>query len=86
MYHQYVVRVPDRDGTQAHLTAHGIGTAVYCPVPFHRQECFAHLVTPGAAFPNAEAAADEVLALPIFPELTREQQEHVVSAVVERLR
>ena len=86
IYHQYVVRVPDRDGLRAHLTSRGVGTEIYYPVPFHRQTCFAHLATPGERFPNADAAAAEVLALPIFPELTRAQQEHVVSSIAEWLR
>ena len=84
-YHQYVVRVPNRDGLKAHLASRGVGTEVYYPVPFHRQACFADLVGPTDAFPHADAAADEVLALPIFPELTRAQQEHVVSSIAEWL-
>jgi dTDP-4-amino-4,6-dideoxygalactose transaminase len=83
IYHQYVVRVPDRDRLRAHLSSRGVGTEVYYPVPFHRQACFAHLVSATDAFPHADAAAAEVLALPIFPELTREQQEHVVSSIAE---
>jgi dTDP-4-amino-4,6-dideoxygalactose transaminase len=85
IYHQYVVRVPDRDRLRAHLADRGIGTAIYYPVPFHRQACFAGLTPPDRAFPNAEAAASEVLALPIYPELTRAQQEHVVGAMAEFL-
>lgn len=84
-YHQYVVRVPNRDGLKAHLASRGVGTEIYYPVPFHRQACFADLVGPTDAFPHADAAADEVLALPIFPELTRAQQEHVVSSIAEWL-
>jgi len=81
IYHQYVVRLPERDRVRAYLTERGIGTDVYYPVPFHRQECFA-AVTPGdRVFPHADRASAEVLALPIFPELTPQQQEHVVASV-----
>jgi len=85
IYHQYVVRVPGRDGLRAHLTERGIGTDVYYPVPFHRQECFAGLTPADRRFPHAEAASAEVLALPIFPELTREQLDHVVASMAEYL-
>jgi dTDP-4-amino-4,6-dideoxygalactose transaminase len=85
IYHQYVIRVPNREALRAHLTTRGIGSEVYYPVPFHRQECFATIAPPPDEFPNAEAAAAEVLALPIFPELTRAQQEHVVASIAEWL-
>jgi dTDP-4-amino-4,6-dideoxygalactose transaminase len=82
-FHQYVVRVPDRDRVRRHLTARGVGTEVYYPVPLHRQPCFPAAVS--VACPVAEAAAAEVLALPIFPGLTGEQQGHVVSVLAEAL-
>jgi dTDP-4-amino-4,6-dideoxygalactose transaminase len=85
VYHQYVIRVPERDALRAHLATRGVGTEVYYPVPFHRQRCFAHLGHPADAFPNADAAASDVLALPIYPELTRTQQEYVVASIAERL-
>jgi dTDP-4-amino-4,6-dideoxygalactose transaminase len=81
IYHQFVVRVPNRDRVRAHLAERGVGTEVYYPVPFHRQECFAHLTPGGRTFPHADAAAAEVLALPIYPELTPEQQQYVVSSL-----
>jgi dTDP-4-amino-4,6-dideoxygalactose transaminase len=84
VFHQFVVRVPDRDRLRAHLAARGVGTDVYYPVPFHRQRPFAPLAA-GRAFPVADAASAEVLALPVYPELTRVQQEHVVSAIAEHL-
>lgn len=81
IYHQYVIRVPDRDRVRRELADRGVGTEVYYPVPFHRQECFANLPGRGWDFPHADAAAREVLALPIYPELTREQQEYVVASL-----
>jgi dTDP-4-amino-4,6-dideoxygalactose transaminase len=81
IYNQFVVRVHDRDGLRAHLTAQGIGTEVYYPVPFHRQECFAGLVPPGTAFPVADEAAATSLALPIYGELSGEQLRAVVAAI-----
>ena len=81
IYHQYVIRVPNRDRVRRELADRGVATEVYYPVPFHRQECFANLPGRGWEFPHADAAAREVLALPIYPELTREQQEYVVSSL-----
>jgi dTDP-4-amino-4,6-dideoxygalactose transaminase len=83
IYHQFVVRVSNRDEVRAHLAARDVGTEIYYPVPFHRQPCFAHLPSAAGVFPNADAAAADVLALPIFPELTAAQQEHVVSSIAE---
>jgi len=85
-YHQYVIRLPRRDELRAHLEAHDIGTAVYYPVPLHLQECFADLGYTAGALPHAEAAAKTALALPMYPELTEEQQAHVVETVVQFLR
>jgi dTDP-4-amino-4,6-dideoxygalactose transaminase len=82
-YHQYVIRVPQRDALRAHLAERGVGTEVYYPVPFHRQECFAGYVRDSGAYPNADAAANDVLALPIFPELTADEQQYVVHAITE---
>lgn len=86
IYNQFVVRLPDRDGVRAHLAARGIGSEIYYPVPFHRQECFAGLGYDVGAYPQADAAAADSLALPIYGELTADQQHEVVSAIAAYLR
>lgn len=83
IFNQFVVRVPQRDALRQFLQAQGIGTEVYYPVPFHLQQCFASLGYSRGAFPHAEAAADESLALPIYGELTELQQQYVVDRIAE---
>jgi dTDP-4-amino-4,6-dideoxygalactose transaminase len=81
VYHCYVVRHPARDRLKAHLEAEGVGSALHYPLPLHRQKCFAHLGYREGDFPVAERAARECLSLPVFPELTDVQLEHVAAAV-----
>jgi dTDP-4-amino-4,6-dideoxygalactose transaminase len=83
VYNQYTVRVEARDQLREHFAAHDIGSAVYYPIPLHLQPCFADLGFAVGDFPESERAAAEVLSLPIYPELTSDQQEHVVDRIAD---
>lgn len=83
VYHQYVIRAPRRDELAAYLRERQIGCGVYYPLPLHLQPCFRSLGGKRGDFPESERAAQEVLGLPIYPELTDLQQDAVVSAIRE---
>jgi dTDP-4-amino-4,6-dideoxygalactose transaminase len=81
VFHQYVIRAPQRDGLRQHLTNAQIGTEIYYPLPLHLQESLANLGYKPGDFPHTEQAAAEVLALPMYPELREDEQATVVEAI-----
>ena len=83
IYHQYVVRVRDRDRLRAFLSERSIGSEIYYPVSLHLQKCFGYLGYSAGDLPEAERAAQDVLALPIFAELEEDEQRSVVEAIAE---
>jgi len=84
-YHQYVIRIPERDRAVTLFKERGVGCGVYYPIPLHRQECFVPLNFATSHCLVADQASKEVLALPIYPELTEEQQDEVFAALEHHL-
>src|SRR5690606_4416735 len=83
VFHQYTIKVPNRDELQAYLKEQGVATMVYYPLPLHVQPVFKDLGQKEGDLPVAEKIAKEALSLPMFPELKLEQQEYVVSKIAE---
>ena len=81
IYNQYVLRVAKRDALQAYLKDHQIGNAIYYPIPLHLQECYVHLGYTVGDFPESEKAANETISIPVYPELTQEQQDYVIETI-----
>jgi dTDP-4-amino-4,6-dideoxygalactose transaminase len=81
IFHQYVIRAPRRNALRDYLTARRIGSEIYYPVPLHLQAALSDLGYKAGDFPHAELAAEEVLALPIYPEIRDDEQETVVEAI-----
>ena len=86
VYHQYTIRVPNRDAVQEELKSRGIGSTVYYPLPLHLQPVFEKLGYKLGDFPESEKAAEEALSLPMFPELNSSEQEYVVEQLCDTLR
>lgn len=82
IFNQYTIRVPRRDELRAHLKANGIGSSIYYPLALHLQPCFAHLAYARGSLPLSEAASEQVISLPVYPELGDAQQQAVIDAVL----
>ncbi|HZQ24482.1 MAG TPA: DegT/DnrJ/EryC1/StrS family aminotransferase [Terriglobales bacterium] len=82
VYHLYVVRTPDRQGLMDHLKKAGIGTGIHYPIPLHLQKSYAHLQYTTGDLPVSEKAAAEIVSLPMFPQLTAEQQSRVAAEIL----
>jgi dTDP-4-amino-4,6-dideoxygalactose transaminase len=86
VYHLYVVQVDDRAGVQQALSERGVQTGIHYPIPIHLQQAYADLAKGPGAFPRTEAAADRILSLPMFPEITEEQVRWVVTSLADVAR
>jgi dTDP-4-amino-4,6-dideoxygalactose transaminase len=86
VYHIYAVRDAQRDAMQSFLHDHGVSTGIHYPIPVHLQRAFAELGHTAGDFPHAERAANEVLSLPMYPELRPQQQDTVAAAVRNWMR
>lgn len=82
IFNQYVIRAKDREAVRQHLTDQGIGNAIYYPVPMHIQECFSYLGYKAGDMPESEKAANETLAIPLYPSLSEQHQKEVVEALL----
>jgi dTDP-4-amino-4,6-dideoxygalactose transaminase len=82
VYHLYVVRVEDRAELQADLAKEGIGTGIHYPVPLHQQKAYSYLGYTTGDFPVTEKVAPQIVSLPMFPQMTADQQRRVVESVV----
>jgi dTDP-4-amino-4,6-dideoxygalactose transaminase len=83
VYHLYVVRVQDREALQAHLAEAGISTGIHYPIPLHLQKAYEHLGYKQGAFPVTERVTSEIVSLPMFPQMTDQQQGEVIKHVKE---
>ena len=83
VYHLYVVRIEDREGFMAHLKSIGIGTGIHYPIPLHLQKAYRSLGYALGDFPICEKIADQIVSLPMFPQMTAEQQRRVVEEIVQ---
>jgi dTDP-4-amino-4,6-dideoxygalactose transaminase len=83
VFHQYVIRAERRDALRQHLAEHSIATEIYYPIPLHLQPCLAYLGYREGDLPQSERASQQVLALPIFPELSEDEQRRVVASIAE---
>ncbi|MBQ32162.1 MAG: hypothetical protein CL923_06350 [Deltaproteobacteria bacterium] len=83
IYNQYVIRTQQRDELRAFLQSRNVASEIYYPIPFHQQECFAYLNPRSNDYPVSRTAAQQVLALPIYPGLTAEMQEYAVAQLRE---
>jgi len=86
IYNQYTIRTLKRDELQNKLNEANVGNAIYYPVPLHLQECFGYLGYKAGDLPESEKAAQEVLSIPIYPELTIEQKNYVIQSIKNSIK